>query len=119
MTAKDDCYRLIQIIAITRDPVCIVPGCGRLSEVGHHLFKRDRMATAFHPDAVRGLCHNHHNFFHALPAKGSDIVRNLVGCEYCALWRLSWTIVQRVDYVAKRVELREILAGLKKKVVNA
>ena len=114
--AKDDCYRLIQQIAIDQDPVCIWTGCMEDSCVGHHLFKRDRRGTAFHPEAVRGLCHIHHGYAHARPEQFRKIMIGFIGERYYDLQRLSKTVVKWVDYAVKRIELREILAGLTRKV---
>ena len=118
MSAKDDCYRLIQVIAATQDPFCIHPGCGESSQVGHHLFKRDRKGTAFHPEAVRGLCHLHHGHAHASPEQFKKIMLGLIGDRYYELQRLSKSVVKGTDYIAKRTELRGILDNFGKKAVN-
>ena len=105
-------------IAVTQDPFCISPGCGYLSQVGHHLFKRDRMATAFHPEAVRGLCHIHHGYAHARPEQFRKIMIGFIGERYYDLQRLSKTVVKNMDYVAKREELRGGQENFGKKAVN-
>jgi hypothetical protein len=56
--AERDCYKLIQAIALARDPICIIPGCWRPSDCGHHLFGR-HLAAAFNPEMVRGVCNGH------------------------------------------------------------
>jgi len=109
---KSECYRLIQQIAVKRDPRCIVIGCGAPSTVGHHLFKRSRMATAFLPEAVRGLCHPCHLKAHASPAWFRALMISMIGDRYYELERLSNTVV-KVDFKAKRDELRGILEKLK------
>jgi hypothetical protein len=116
--AKDDCYRLIQQIAIAQDPVCIWAGCMEDSCVGHHLFMRDRKGTAFHPEAVRGLCHMHHGYAHARPEQFRKIMIGFIGERYYDLQRLSKTVVKNMDYVAKREELRGGQENFGKKAVN-
>ena len=119
MKAKHDCYRLIQQIAVAQDIFCIIPGCGQLSQVGHHLFKRDRMATAFHPGAVRGLCNLHHGHARGKPEQFKKAMIGLMGFErYYELQRLSKSVVKNTDYVAKRAELRGMLENFGKKAVN-
>lgn len=86
---------------------------GRASPV-----KRDRMATAFHPEAVRGLCNQHHGFAHAKPTAFKAHMHRLMGPRYHELQRLSKTVVKGMDYVAKRAELGEILKNFVKKAVN-
>jgi len=116
--AKDDCYKLIQIIVVAQDFLCIFPGCCQQSEVGHHLFKRDNMGTALHPEAVRGLCHIHHGHAHARPEQFKKIMIGLIGERYYELQRLSKSVVKGMDYVAKRAELRGMLENFERKAVN-
>ena len=118
MKAKDDCYKLIQMIALAQDPICTMPGCWQPSQVGHHLFKRSNMATAFHPPAVRGFCNLHHGHAHAKPKEFKKTMIALIGPRYHDLQRLSKQVVPDMDYVAKRAELRGILESLGKKAVN-
>jgi len=112
---KSDCYRLIQQIAVKRDPKCII--CGAPSTVGHHLFKRSRMATAFLPEAVRGLCHYHHDYLQHHRKWFRDIMIGQLGDRYYELERLSNTVV-KVDFKAKREELRGILNYLENREVT-
>jgi len=116
--AKNDCYKLIQVIAIAQDPICTMPGCWQPSQVGHHLFKRSNLATAFHPLSVRGFCHLHHGHAHTKPAEFEKAMIMLMGPLYHDLQRLSKQVVPDMDYVAKRTELRGILESFRKKVVN-
>jgi len=112
---KSDCYRLIQQIAVKRDPKCII--CGAPSTVGHHLFKRSRMATAFLPEAVRGLCHYDHARAHTHRKWFTIFMVGLIGDRYYELERLSNTVV-KVDFKAKRDELRGILNELENREVT-
>jgi len=116
--AKDDCYKLVQQIAVAQDPICIMPECGQTSQVGHHLFKRDRMGTAFHPEAVRGLCHRHHGHAHAKPEQFKKAMIRLMGERYHELQKLSKTVVNGMDYVAKREELRGMLTEVSGKGIG-
>ncbi|MFZ4436792.1 MAG: hypothetical protein ACOYOS_00030 [Syntrophales bacterium] len=116
MSERNDCYRLIQMIAIRQDPFCIV--CGAPSEVGHHLWRRNNLSTAFHPEAVRGLCNPHHGFAHAKPTAFKAHMQRLMGPRYHELQKLSKTVVKGMDYVAKRSELRGILEDFEQKAVN-
>jgi len=117
--AKDDCYKLIQMIALARDKGCQNPECSRLGEAGHHLFKRDRLATAFDPEAVIGLCTQcHTGFAHNHPRLFKEFMVERMGDRYYQLRRRSSEAVKDMDYVAKRVELRGILESFRKKAVN-
>jgi len=85
--------------------------------VGHHLFKRDRLATAFHPECVRGLCNRCHGITHAEPAWFMKIMFGLISeRRYSELARLSWSVVPAMDYGAARADLRGMLDGFKKAV---
>lgn len=113
--AEKDCYKYIQRIALLQDPVCIFPGCNAPAEVGHHLFKRDNLNTAFHPEAVRGVCNFHHTQAHAKPAWFRDIMIGLIDGRYFELQRLANTVVPLMDYRAKRAELKGIVAKLERR----
>jgi hypothetical protein len=96
-TSKHDCYRLVQIVVCKQYPVCRMPGCRKQSTVGHHVFPRNRMGTAFNPKAVIALCAAHHDYAHAHPVSFREIAKMIVGSEFDALEVLSRTIVQFRD----------------------
>lgn len=113
MSAKDDCYKLIQEIAVARDVKCQHPDCWLPADCGHHLFKRDRMATAFLPEAAIGLCTRHHTgWAHAKPKAFKAFMVKRMGNRYHELARLSRQIVQHSDYTEIRTRLREYLQAL-------
>lgn len=110
MSAKDDCFRLIQQIAVARDKVCQHPDCCTSVEVGHHLFSRSRMATAFLPEAVIGLCAWHHtSWAHNQPKRFKAFMVKRAGDRYFELQRLSNTVVKNLSYTDTRENLRNIL----------
>ena len=115
MSAKDDCYKLIQEIAVARDVVCQRPECGRPADCGHHLFKRDRMATAFLPEAVVGVCaQDHTGWAHAKPREFKAFMVEKRGNRYYELARLSETVCKHQNYAEIRAGLRENLRMLMK-----
>lgn len=116
MSAKNDCYRLIQEVVVARDIFCRAPACGRLSSTGHHLYKRDRLATAFDPRYVIGLCNDHHvPWAHKEPNEFREWVISWMGeDEYYAGLRLSNTTVKQQDFEQIREYLREKLLEIKK-----
>lgn len=96
---KKDCYSIIQEIAVARDKVCQKPECSRRAEAGHHLWKRDRFATAFLPEAILGLCTQHHTgWAHNKPEEFKKFMVARMGEEYYELRRLSNTVVKNLDY---------------------
>jgi hypothetical protein len=106
--AEADCYRLIQQIALQQDPVCFI--CqDHESQAGHHLFKRDRLATAFLSEAVRGVCNDCHRWAENNPALERTFMVEAMGPRYFELERLSWQVVRHFDFVGMRKELREKL----------
>lgn len=108
--SKKECYALIQEVAVKRHPVC--PWCPKPSVVGHHLFKRDRMATAFLPEAVQGMCDYHHGYWHKHPAGfRQEMIREIGDDRYWELERLSQTVVRNVDYGAVKRKLTLLLKG--------
>ena len=106
---KEKCYRIIQEIAVARDKHCQAPFCYQPADCGHHTFKRDRLATAFNPDVVIGMCTQHHTgFCHNKPKQFKEFMINRLGEErYYALRRQSYTNVDHPDY-------NEIYQGLVK-----
>ena len=109
-----ECYKLIQEIAVALDPFCIHPGCNNPSVVGHHLFKRDRMATAFHVECVKGLCDQHHKVAHADPNGFTGYMIGKIGPRYDELLRLSHTVVKNIDFKKERDKLKFILQSIRK-----
>jgi len=110
MSAKDDCYKLTQEIAVARDVVCQRPECIRPADCGHHIFKRDRMATAFLPEAVVGVCtQDHTGWAHAKPQEFKAFMVKRMGKRYHELSRLSKTVCKYQDYTEIRARLGERL----------
>ena len=108
--SEKECYKLIQMVAVKQDPICILPGCCQPSMVGHHIFKRDRNATAFLPEAVRGMCIVHHDWAHHYPFQCENIWIELLGPKrYYELVRLSWTVVPDINFEEIRDGLKKIL----------
>lgn len=115
MSAKDDCYALIQEIAVARDIFCRAPGCWQMATAGHHLFKRDRMATAFMPKYVWGLCGACHAWAHAEPDCFRDwVIAKMGHDEYYDALLLSNTVIKNTDFNAVRSSLKEKLKKYKK-----
>lgn len=109
MSAKQDCYRLIQEIVVKRDVFCQWPSCSQRSSSGHHLFKRDRLATAFLPEAVIGLCAQHHVPQIVSSEEFRDLMVSRMGENYYYLQRLSNTVVKHFDFGQCRRHLRTLL----------
>jgi hypothetical protein len=110
MSAKDDCFKLIQQIAIARDKVCQHPDCCTSVEVGHHIFSRSRMATAFLPEAVIGLCAWHHSTWaHGKPKAFKEFMVERIGERYHQLRRRSYETVKNPDYNEIRQGLVKVL----------
>ena len=106
---KKDCYSIIQEIAVIKDKVCQHPSCSRPADCGHHSFKRDRLTTAFLPEAVVGVCTQHHTgWAHNKPKEFKTFMIERLGEDrYYELRRLSYTNLDHPDY-------HEIYAGLVK-----
>jgi hypothetical protein len=80
------------------------------SQVGHHLFKRDRLATAFLPKAVWGMCHDHHGYWHKHPKEFRAEAMRIIGyVKYWRLYLLSQTVVKNVDFKDIRAKLKKEL----------
>lgn len=108
-----ECYRLIQEISILIYPKCQFPGCFKPSVVGHHLYKRDRLATAFHTECVLGMCDEHHHFAHSKPREFEFYMIDKMGERYYELLRLSHTTVKGFDFKETSVRLKKLLEHLK------
>jgi len=113
-TVKKDCYRLVQIVVLKKYPICGIPNCGRPSEVGHHLFPRNRMGTAFNPRAVFPCCNDHHGLFHQEPDEYKEIARKCLGDEYEQLRTLSLMTVKFSEDDFRRI--RSILTALAEEI---
>ncbi len=109
MSAREDCYRLIQQIVVRRDVFCQWPSCSQRSAAGHHLFKRDRLGTSFLPEAVIGLCVDHHVPQVVSSEEFRDLMVKRMGERYYELQRLSNAVVKHFDFGACRRHLRTLL----------
>ena len=107
MTPRSECYRLYQQVVVARDIFCRYPGCGQRSTVAHHIFKRDRLATAFNPKYGIGLCAGHHgNWAHAQPTAFKSWLVSIMGEDgYYEGLRLSNTQVKHIDFNTIRESL--------------
>ena len=116
VSTKSDCYALVQEIACARDRLCRGPGCSNLATSGHHIYKRNRLATAFDPQYIVGLCNDCHvPWAHAEPDQFTQWVISWMGeDEYYFGLRKSNTVVKDVNYIEIREGLRRILAAYKK-----
>jgi len=112
-STKKDCYALVQAVTIARDIFCRAPGCSSMATAGHHLYKRDRMATAFNPRYVVGLCVDCHGWAHAEPDEFKEWVISWMGDDYHDGFALSRTIVKYQDFDQIRANLRRELAKYK------
>ena len=108
-SSKKELYALIQEVAVKRHPTC--PWCDKPSVVGHHLFKRDRLATAFLPEAVQGVCDFHHKYWHKHPKGFRHEMIRIIGDRYWELERLSYTVVRNMDYGEVKKKLTGLLKG--------
>ena len=110
---KAECYKLIQQVGLKQHPDCQFPGCNKKAACMHHVFKRDRMGTAFNPEAVIALCVKHHDFAHAEPATFKLLAKKIIGWKYDYLRELSLTVVQfsEADFIRIRDALNRLLKG--------
>ena len=112
---KSECYALVQAVVCARDIFCRAPGCCNLATAAHHLYKRDRMATAFNPRYVIGLCNDCHSWAHAEPDEFREWVISWMGAdEYEYGHQLSLTVARHVDFEGIREQLRVELGKYKK-----
>ena len=97
---KKKCYDIIQEIAVIKDKGCQHPECSRASDCGHHVFKRNRLTTAFLPEAVVGVCTQHHTgWAHNKPKEFKQFMIERLGEDrYYELRRLSYEHVEAMDY---------------------
>jgi hypothetical protein len=109
-TNKAKCYRLVQVIGLRLHPHCQVPECKHRSVTMHHLFPRNRMATAFYLDALFAVCLTHHALAHAEPIEFEAIAIKCLKDQYYELQALSRTIVRFREADYKRIA--EALEGL-------
>jgi hypothetical protein len=110
VSARDDCYRLIQEVAVKASGKCQRPSCHNPAHCGHHIFKRDRLATAFRPDCVVGLCIAcHYEWAHGEPDEFRDFMIARMGERYYELQRLSNSVVRNFNFIQCRNDLRRML----------
>ena len=109
---KKECKNLFQAVIVLRDPYCSFPGCGRPTEAGHHVFKRDRMGTAFDTRSGLGVCTQHHDTLQRDPLKTREIfVRRFGEALYEKLRMNSLAVVKNADMKAiKKGLIREYQA---------
>jgi hypothetical protein len=112
-----ECYALVQEVVVARDVSCMRHNCMKPSVCGHHLFKRDRMATAFLTDAIIGFCAEDHQWAHKHPRDCRELAIEILAERYFELERLSRTVCKNVDYKAIRDRLRAELKKLKEEPV--
>jgi len=105
-----ECYKLIQELVTKETPFC--KRCGAPATVGHHLYKRDRLATAFLPEALWSLCAECHNWVHRNPYPFQVMVINEIGERYYELLRLSHTVVKNMDFDQVKKELKKRLGEI-------
>ena len=114
MGNRKDCERLMQEIATKREAFCARPGCNSPSQCGHHVFGRARLATAFLPEGIIGLCAKDHGWAHARPNEFKKFMIDRLGEDrYYELRHLSYTHVDHPDYTEIREELRRVLADIR------
>jgi hypothetical protein len=115
MSAKLDCYRLIQEIAVARDIFCRAPGCSEYATAGHHIYGRTNLSTAFDPRYVLGLCVQCHvPWAHKNPDEFKEwVIRWMGEDEYEYGHQLSLTIAKHVDFHWIRDNLKLELAKYK------
>lgn len=89
---KHECYSLVQAVTLKRHPLCRM--CGKPSVVGHHLFTRSRLSTAFNPEALVALCNDCHAYAHAKPMLFKAVAKELLGDRYGELQAISRMTVQ-------------------------
>jgi len=109
-SVEQECFRLIQQIAVTQHPFCV--RCGQPSTCGHHIYTRSRPATAFDPEAVLGVCVICHDHIERHPEEGTQLAINVIGWgKYVFLEGKSR------NYCGYRIEdFREIRQGLRQRL---
>lgn len=75
--------------------------------VAHHVYKRDRLATAFLPEALWSLCNECHGWAHRNPCQFQKLVVSEIGERYYELLRLSHTVVKNMDFKKVKEELKK------------
>ena len=111
MRLKDECYRLVQQIAVARDRLCRGPGCWERATAGHHLFPGSgRNSTDFNPEYVMGLCVNCHDWAHHKPDEFDSWAINLLGPIYRE--GEYWTNIPKrdIDFNRMRDDLKKTLS---------
>lgn len=111
---KKECYSLVQAVVCARDIFCRAPRCSNLVSAAHHLHKRDRIATAFNPKYLIGLCVDCHGWAHAEPGEFREWIIMKIGAdEYEYGHQLSLTIAKHVDFEQIRNFLKQELGKYK------
>ena len=97
---KAEAYKLIQEVVVVKDKVCQRPGCNRQADCGHHVWKRNRLSTAFLHEAVVGVCtQDHTGWAHNKPKEFKQFMIERLGEDrYYELRRLSYEHVEAMDY---------------------
>ena len=107
---EKECYALVQAIVTKRDRLCKGPGCMNISTSGHHLFRRNNMATAFNTRYVIGLCEECHPYMQDNPAE----------CQQWAIYLLGEDVYRPGQQLSKSVckyqNLEVIREGLQKEL---
>lgn len=113
-SVKHECYALVQEIVCARDIFCRGPECRCRSTAGHHIYKRDRLATAFNTKYVLGFCAECHQWAHSNPTEFLAWLLDTMGEEdYYKGLQLSLTIAKHIDFKAVRKSLKKELILLK------
>jgi hypothetical protein len=112
---KAEAYRLIQEVTVAKDKVCQKPECNRGADCGHHVFKRDRLKTAFLHEALVGFCTQHHTgWAHNKPKEFKKfMIKRLGEDRYYELRRLSYEHWEAPDYKEICCRLRNELRAFK------
>jgi len=113
---KKKCYDIIQEIAVIKDKICQHPECSQVSDCGHHVFKRNRLTTAFLPEVVVGVCTQHHTgWAHNKPKEfKAFMIERLGEGRYYELRRLSYDNLDHPDYPEIYAGLVKVLRAYKK-----
>ena len=118
------CRALWQQIVTLRDGRClrcghVSPDGGEMQNVGHHPFRRNKMGSAFDPDAGILLCPVcHDGWARKFPQEARDLLKRKIGEErYIFLEALSRETVRlrEADFKAIAVELQKELAEMRGK----
>jgi hypothetical protein len=111
LNIKSECYALTQKVVLKRDIFCRRPGCHKRSSAAHHVFKRDRLSTAFDPRYLVGLCEDDH-----IPwahQQHDDFISWVISWmgedEYFEALRISHLPVKHFDFQGAKESLLQLL----------